>query len=213
MISLPQQPTTNLMLYYCYSMVLFTKILLALQAHTQENPLIIKNNAFDNLAYLSKFYLKAKETGLWGRDQGENLLDGGAPFYSIYKSKDKKYFAVGCIEPQFFKVFVDILGIEEKKRQDLIDNQMNIDEWPAMKKYFTEIFSTKTSLELKEKFKPSEACVTEVVSEVKSLKKAIFKNCIVKQDKELVKSDPVWGELAKELRLQTDRTIIPLAKL
>lgn len=55
--------------------------------------------------------------------------------------------------------------------------------------------------------------MTEVVSEVKSLKKAIFKNSIVHQDKELAKSDPIWGELAKELRLQKERTLIPLAKL
>ena len=37
-----------------------------------------------------------------------NLLDGGAPFYSVYQSKDKKYFAVGCIEPQFYNEFVKV---------------------------------------------------------------------------------------------------------
>lgn len=88
-------------------MVLFTKVLLALQ-NTQSAPVMIKNNALDNLVYLCKFYLQAKERGLWGKEQGSNLLDGGAPYYSIYKSKDKKYFAVGCLEPQFFKNFIEV---------------------------------------------------------------------------------------------------------
>lgn len=41
-------------------------------------------------------------------EQGSNWLDGGAPFYSIYQSKDRKYFAVGCIEPQFYKLFLKV---------------------------------------------------------------------------------------------------------
>jgi alpha-methylacyl-CoA racemase len=36
------------------------------------------------------------------------MLDGGAPFYTVYSTKDKKYLAVGCIEPQFYKIFVEV---------------------------------------------------------------------------------------------------------
>ena len=36
--------------------------------------------------------------GLWNNEQGLNILDGGAPFYNIYMSKDRKYFTVCCIE-------------------------------------------------------------------------------------------------------------------
>ena len=35
-------------------------------------------------------------------------MDGGAPFYNVYASKDRRYFAVGCIEPQFFATFVNV---------------------------------------------------------------------------------------------------------
>ena len=40
--------------------------------------------------------------GLWSQPRGENLLDGGAPFYDTYQTKDGKYMAVGALEPQFF---------------------------------------------------------------------------------------------------------------
>jgi alpha-methylacyl-CoA racemase len=36
------------------------------------------------------------------------MLDGGAPFYTVYQSKDRKYFAVGCIEKKFFKKFIKV---------------------------------------------------------------------------------------------------------
>jgi alpha-methylacyl-CoA racemase len=39
---------------------------------------------------------------LWDKQQGKNWLDGGAPFYNVYRSKDNIYYAVGCIEPKFY---------------------------------------------------------------------------------------------------------------
>lgn len=56
------------------------------------------------------------------------MLDGGAPFYHIYKSMDKKYFAVGCIEPQFFKIFL-------KVRMALYEN-LGVTHWWGGKKIF-----------------------------------------------------------------------------
>jgi hypothetical protein len=39
--------------------------------------------------------------------------------------------------------------------------------------------------------------VTEVVNEVKAIKKAIFKSTIVRKEKNLGKKDPIWGELTQ----------------
>jgi alpha-methylacyl-CoA racemase len=36
------------------------------------------------------------------------MLDGGAPFYTTYESKDHHYFAVGCIERKFYKQFIKV---------------------------------------------------------------------------------------------------------
>jgi len=49
-----------------------------------------------------------KDAGLWKTEPGKSLLDGGAPFYSIYRSKDKEWFTVSCIEPHFFKEFIKV---------------------------------------------------------------------------------------------------------
>jgi alpha-methylacyl-CoA racemase len=43
--------------------------------------------------------------------RGENLLDGGAHFYSTYETRDGKFMAVGAIESQFYDVLVSKLGL------------------------------------------------------------------------------------------------------
>lgn len=57
----------------------------------------------EGAAYLGSFLWKSEKLGLWSRPRGENLLDGGAPFYSTYMTADGKYMAVGALEPQFYK--------------------------------------------------------------------------------------------------------------
>jgi len=38
---------------------------------------------------------------------GEGWLDGGAPFYATYKTKDGKYVAVGALEAQFYDKLIE----------------------------------------------------------------------------------------------------------
>lgn len=59
----------------------------------------------------------------------------------------------------------------------------------------------------------TDACVTEVVTEVKSLKKGIFKNTIVIKEKDTTRNDPIWKELVDEVKLKKGYKLTPLAKL
>lgn len=43
---------------------------------------------------------------LWDNPRGDNLLDGGAPFYDTYETKDGRHMAVGALEPQFFSKLI-----------------------------------------------------------------------------------------------------------
>lgn len=36
------------------------------------------------------------------------MLDGGAPFYDVYETKDGRHMAVGPIEPQFYAKFLEV---------------------------------------------------------------------------------------------------------
>ncbi len=88
--------------------------------------LLIENVASENLLYLCQGVLKMRETGLWNNEQGQNWLDGGAPFYSVYKARDGVFYSVGCIEPKFYANFMllikDMGGLTETQFTELSQN-------------------------------------------------------------------------------------------
>lgn len=92
-------------------------------------------------------------------ERGKNLLDGGAPYYQIYRCKDGKYMTVGSLEPQFYSGLMKGLGI----RKDQFD-QYDIDSWSEASKKFQEVFLTKTQSEWTEIFTPLDCCVAPVVA-------------------------------------------------
>lgn len=89
------------MFYYAHSVMAVTKILLNLGQSK-----IVENVAIDNLVYLCQGVFQMRESSLWNNEQGSNWLDGGAPFYNVYKAKDSVFYSVGCIEPKFYKNFM-----------------------------------------------------------------------------------------------------------
>lgn len=48
--------------------------------------------------------------GRWKDRPASNLLDGGAPFYGVYRCADGRHVAVGAIEPQFYAVLLRDVG-------------------------------------------------------------------------------------------------------
>lgn len=96
--------------------------------------------------------------GLWDDRRGSNLLDGGAPFYSVYRTSDDRYMAVGALEPQFFSSLVDLLVVGE------CPDQTNRQAWPEMRALFAERFATETQEHWIGVFEGSDACVAPVRS-------------------------------------------------
>jgi alpha-methylacyl-CoA racemase len=103
--------------------------------------------------YLSLFSLvqanQRSGSQLFSRPRGQNLLDGGAPFYDVYTCSDGRWISVGCLEPQFFKTFIDhfMKGLD----QDTVpewrpspETQMDREEWPRLRKFLVDGFRSKT---------------------------------------------------------------------
>ena len=62
------------------------------------------------LMMATTYSLKAR--GYWRDQRGTNALDGGAPFYGVYRCADGKWVAVGALEARFFAALVAGLGLE-----------------------------------------------------------------------------------------------------
>jgi alpha-methylacyl-CoA racemase len=97
--------------------------------------------------------------GQWQGSRQSNLLDGGAPFYRCYQTKDDKFIAVGPLEPQFFAVLAKGAELPEEDLQGQYDTA----NWPEMHRRFSEIFRSKSRDEWLETFRGSDACVAPVL--------------------------------------------------
>src|SRR5689334_9490159 len=54
-------------------------------------------------------------------DGGEGLLTGASPRYGLYATADGWFLAVGALEPKFWQVFCDGIGLEAPLRDDRRD--------------------------------------------------------------------------------------------
>lgn len=136
-------------------------ILLALLERTKSGKgQIVDASMVEGAAYMGSFVWKSQRIGMWPNPRGHNMLDSGAPFYDTYQTSDGKYMAVGAIEPQFYKELLKGLKLDSTK----LPSQRSFDDWPHIRRIFTECFGSKTQSEWTEIFDGTDACVTPVLS-------------------------------------------------
>jgi alpha-methylacyl-CoA racemase len=98
--------------------------------------------------------------GRWRDERASNSLDGGSPWYDVYRTRDGRWMAVGCNEPQFYRIFLDTLGLDASQVPDR-DDRAN---WPRLRELFAARFAERTRDEWTAVFEPTDACVTPVLS-------------------------------------------------
>jgi alpha-methylacyl-CoA racemase len=101
--------------------------------------------------------LKQRE---WIDARGSNNLDGAAPWYGVYETKDAKYMAVGAIEPNFYSHFVAAIGLDLHSLPDRAARE----NWPVLRRTFEMAFIEKTRDAWERVFEECDACVTPVLS-------------------------------------------------
>lgn len=99
--------------------------------------------------------------GAWNaQTRGENLLDGGAPFYASYETADGRWVAVGALEPKFFAELARRIGLPERFVQRQHDRRL----WPEMRAALAEIFRAKTREAWCAELEGSDACFAPVLA-------------------------------------------------
>jgi alpha-methylacyl-CoA racemase len=119
----------------------------------------------DGSAILGMFPRALALAGQWEGGRGENLIDGGAPFYSIYETGDGRYVAVGALEPHFYSQLIEGLGLDAGDLPDQYDRS----HWPHLRAIFEEVFVSKTRDEWLESFSGTDACVAPVLTPSEAL--------------------------------------------
>lgn len=99
--------------------------------------------------------------GMWQKARGQNLLDGGAPFYACYACADGRFVAIAAIEAQFYARLIDALGLGSDL---LFAAQHDQSKWPAMKARLAQIFAAEPRAIWTDRLLHRDCCYTEVLT-------------------------------------------------
>ncbi len=113
----------------------------------------------EGVTYLATFLFGLYYNGLMPNPVGRNRLDGGAPYYNVYETKDKRFMAVGAIEEKFYRAFLKGLDIDPSSLPPKEDES----SWPYMKEIIQDRFRQKTMEEWTAIFERLDACVTPIL--------------------------------------------------
>jgi alpha-methylacyl-CoA racemase len=115
----------------------------------------------DGTASLMGVMYGLRASGIWSDTRDANLLDGGAPFYDVYETADGKYVAIGSLEPQFYALLLEKLGLKD---DPLFAAQMDRSQWPAMSEKIAVVVKTKTRDEWTALMEGSDVCFAPVLT-------------------------------------------------
>ena len=100
-----------------------------------------------------------RATGQWPAARAGNILDGSAYFYRCYQCSCGGWVAVGAIEPEFRRIFLQRLGIESEITAILQGGDSNA----ATHARIGAIFATQPRQHWERVFEASDACVSPVL--------------------------------------------------
>jgi alpha-methylacyl-CoA racemase len=98
---------------------------------------------------------------------GEDMLAGAAPWYDTYRTKDGRYVAIGAIEPQFFSLLLEKLGLDASRFAGTGYPAVGEEarrRWPALRAALTEAFASRTRDEWCGLLEGADACFAPVLS-------------------------------------------------
>lgn len=82
-----------------------------------------------------------------------------SPFYDVYRCADGKYITIGALEPQFYALLLDKLGLTDVAPAD----QYDCTQWPALKARLRDIFATRSRDQWCTLLEASDVCFAPVL--------------------------------------------------
>lgn len=112
----------------------------------------------DGAAHLATSIHSLLRSGLWTDGRQQNPLDGGTPYYAVYRTRDGRHLAVAALEPRFYAEFERLLDV----RRPLPDRD-DPAQWPSLRSAIAARIGERTLREWMVAFDGSDACVSPVL--------------------------------------------------
>jgi alpha-methylacyl-CoA racemase len=135
-----------------------------IEARTSGKGQVVDAAMVDGAANLMTMHFGYLQAGFWRNARGSNAVDGGAPYYTTYRTRDGKYMAVGAVEKKFYLELLAKLGLSDRP----LPKQNDEKRWPELRAVIADVFVTRTRAEWTEHFAGSDACVSPVLDMIES---------------------------------------------
>jgi alpha-methylacyl-CoA racemase len=121
---------------------------------------VVDATMVDGAASLMTAFFGLHAAGQHTAPRGSNVLDGGAPFYGVYRTKDDRWVSVGALEPQFYAALIQGMGLQDAPETAAQNDRST---WPAMRERFTATFASRTRDEWTAILGDTDACFAPVL--------------------------------------------------
>jgi len=113
----------------------------------------------DGASLLMTMFHSLHASGRWRDAREANFLDGGAPFYRCYATRDGRFMAVAAIEAGFWRIFVERMGLGP----DWVARQNDPEAWPGFRAELEARFAARDQADWVALFEGTDACVAPVL--------------------------------------------------
>ncbi|PSL57894.1 alpha-methylacyl-CoA racemase [Saccharothrix carnea] len=114
----------------------------------------------DGAALLTTFLHGMSSAGAWPGARGENLLDGGAPFYDVYEAADGRFVSIGALEEKFYAELLVVLGLADAG----LPGRHDPANWPELRSRIAAAVATRTRDEWAALAEGTDACLAPVLA-------------------------------------------------
>jgi alpha-methylacyl-CoA racemase len=114
----------------------------------------------DGSAHSLNLLMSLAGSGMLAEARGQSLLDG-PPWSRSYRCADGGFVSVQCIEPQFYRAFLDVMGLSDHPE---MAGQMDRAAWPRQAAILEGRFLTRTRDDWEQAFGTSDACAAPVLT-------------------------------------------------
>ena len=114
----------------------------------------------DGASALMSMFHSYRAEGQFVEDRGSNLLDTGAFFYDVYRTRDEQWVSIGAIENQFWQEMCDVLDLPDHMRHDHLDTT----RWDGYRKILAERIASFDRADLDRAFAGRNTCYAPVLS-------------------------------------------------
>lgn len=142
-------------------MLAFGMVAGILNARTTGQGQVVDCAMTDGAAMIHAMQWGFRAMGMWRDERGTNMLDTAAHFYDTYECADGQFISLGSIEPQFYALMREKLGLTEDSD---FDPQMDPGRWPHLKDKLTALFKTQTRDHWCGLMEGTDVCFAPVVS-------------------------------------------------